>query len=79
VIPAVPLSAEFFFRISSYVDVAPELPLDSSQGGKEILQGHRANDQQIDVTLCALLTPCDRAIDRCPRDLGAKYFELGLQ
>jgi len=38
------------------------------QGGKEILQGHRANNQQIDVALCALFTARNRAIDRGPRD-----------
>jgi hypothetical protein len=60
VIPTLPLGAEFFLRISSYVDVAPELLLDWSQGGKEILQAHRANNQQIDVALGACFT---RAIE----------------
>ena len=78
-ISTVPFDAEFFFRISCYVDFAPELPLGSSQGRKEILQAHCANNQQIDVALCALFTPCNRAIDRGPRDLGAKCLELGLE
>ena len=78
-IPAVPFGAEFFFGISSYVDVAPELPFDSAQGGKEIFQTHRANNQQIDVALCALFTPCNRAIDRGPRDLEAKCLKFGLE
>jgi hypothetical protein len=79
VISAVPLGAEFFFRISCYVDFAPELPLGSSQGRKQILQAHCANNQQIDVALGALFTPCNRAIDRGPRDLGANCLELGLE
>jgi len=79
VIPVVLLGAEFFFRISCYVDLAPELPLDSAQSRKEILQGHRANNQQIDVALRALFTACNRAIDRGPRDLGAKYLKFGLK
>jgi len=79
VISTVPFDAEFFFRISCYVDFAPELPLGSSQGRKEILQAHCANNQQIDVAPCALFTPCNRAIDRGPRDLGAKCLELGLE
>ena len=79
VISAVPLGGEFFFRISSDVDVAPELPLDSAQGGKEILHGHRPNNQQIDVAVCALFTACNRAIDRGPHNLRAKCLEVGLE
>lgn len=37
VIPTVPLGAEFVFRISRYVDLAPELPLDSPQHGEELV------------------------------------------
>jgi hypothetical protein len=49
VIPAAPLGAEFVFRISRDVDLAPELPLDSPQSGEELVHIHRANNQQIDV------------------------------
>src|SRR5439155_24388373 len=56
VIPAVPLRAGFVFRISRYIDLAPELPLDSPQPGGLILHTHRATDQQIDVALRVLLT-----------------------
>jgi len=79
VIPAVPLGAEFFFRISGYVHLTPELPLDSAQRGKEILQGRRANNQQIDVALCALFTACNRAIDSGPCDLGAKCLKFSVK
>src|SRR5260370_24323335 len=56
VIPAMPLGVEFVFRISRYVDLAPELPLDTPQRGEELLHTHRATDQQIDVALRVLLT-----------------------
>ncbi len=79
VIPAVPLGVEFVFRISRYVDLAPELPLDSSQRGEELLRTHRADNQQIDVALRVLLTSGNRAEDRGPRDLVPKSIELGLQ
>ena len=79
VIPAVPLGVEFVFRISRYVDLAPELPLDSPQRGEELLHTHRANNQQIDVALRVLLTSGNRAVDRGPRDLVPKSIELGLQ
>jgi hypothetical protein len=79
VIPAVPLGAEFVFRISRDVDLAPELPLDSPQSGEELVHIHRANNQQIDVALRALLTSGNRAVDSGPCDLGPKSNELGLQ
>src|SRR5260370_6938258 len=67
VIPAVPLGVEFVFRISRYVDLAPELPLDTPQRGEELLEEllhtHRANNQQIDVALRVLLTSGNRAVD----------------
>ncbi len=78
-IPAVPLGAEFVLRISRYVDLAPELPLDSPQRREELLHTHRANNQQIDVALRVLLTSCNRAVDSGPRDLVPKSNELGLQ
>jgi hypothetical protein len=79
VIPAVPLGAEFVFRISRDVDLAPELPLDSPQSGEELAHIHRANNQQIDVALRALLTSGNRAVDSGPCDLGPKSNELGSQ
>src|SRR5882724_3570454 len=63
VILALPLGAEFVFRISRDVDFAPQLPLDSPQRGEELLHTHWANHQQIDVALRALLTSGNRAVD----------------
>ena len=76
---AVPLGVESVFRISRYVDLAPELPLDSPQRGEELLRTHQADNQQIDVALRVLLTSGNRAVDRGPRDLVPKSIELGLQ
>jgi len=79
VISAVPLGAEFVFRISRDVDLAPELPLDSPQRGEELVHIHRANNQQIDVALRVLLTSGNRAVDSGPCDPVPKSNELGLQ
>jgi hypothetical protein len=79
VIPAAPLGAEFVFRISRYVDLTPELPLDSPQRGEELLHTYRTDDQQIDVALRLLLTSGNRPVDSGPRDLLPKSIELGLQ
>jgi hypothetical protein len=79
VIPAVPLGTEFVFRISRDVDLAPAVPLDSPQSGKELVHIHRANNQQIDVALRPLLTSGNRAVDSGPCEWLAGGFQFALE
>jgi hypothetical protein len=76
VVVAGALGAELGLGIPRDVDLPPELPLDSSQGGQEFGHFRRSNNQKIDITPGLLFPAGHGTVDGRPVDAASEGREF---